>query len=159
MTSNAKSVFNGSTKKKKNYLEFFPNVRHPRGAPPHFGENSQMISYSFITPLIEQMFGANIQVKSGMDTMHNVLFVQQDPPVSKMPLYMIQGDILCPCSIYRGIIMPLYHIQGHNFYPPVAYTKMGKDFKTTNSHPPTHSPSLLSTISKEKSSNSYFLLI
>ena len=69
---------------------------------------------------------------------------------------MIQGDILCPCSIYRGIIMPLYHLQGHNFYPPVAYTKMGKDFKTTNSHPPTHSSSLISTISEENVQKNYF---
>ena len=72
---------------------------------------------------------------------------------------MIQGDILCPCSIYRGIIMPLYHIQGHNFYPPVAYTKMEKDFKTTNSHPPTHSSSLISTISEENVQKRIFVIL
>ena len=29
--------------------------------------------------------------------MHNALFVQLDPPVSKMALYTLQGDKLSPC--------------------------------------------------------------
>ena len=30
-------------------------------------------------------------------TVHNALFVQLDPPVSKMALYTLQGDKLSPC--------------------------------------------------------------
>ena len=114
-------AFSMGALKNMNYLDFFANVRPP---PPHFGKNSQMIPYLFATPLIEQIFGANFQAKSGMDTMvvefsaNNYLWANS-APISTGQLSPLKHAAFAPC-ILQFLLLPLLLLYQKSVKPRYA---------------------------------------